>query len=411
MRSRLGQITFVAVILSLCLLLVFPAAAQDKLTEKYTFESGATFNYPEAWALNKKSNPLFLLSEQTKLLVLDYAALQDIGIDAISMSQNEVLQTYFSHFYPDRTFKESKIEMFEVAKRQGVSYDYSSDDGRARVMVIPFTNGSTGIIEEISLAGKLREEDTVVAMVESFDNSEEVTGTTATVATKSVNCTVSTTRDDTVHVRVGPGENRSAIVFLSAGSSYKVLGQAKAKDGSKWWKLDKGEVAPDKAANEVWVKQDDVKATGDCEKVPDVNAPPVVPIVNAPPANTGSNNDNGNPPTGGVPQPGSWVISYSNGKASCFGTGTVDVPINDPSEVISVSISGSTINLDGDILRFIGGNTYQGIGQIKIDGQNVSTNITVQVLSPTQIVGSLVGTSTFSDTSCSVTIPIIVTKR
>lgn len=410
MRSRLGQITFVAVIFTLCLLLVLPAGAQDKLTEKYTFESGATFSYPKAWALNRKSNPLFLLSEQTKLLVLDYAALQDIGIDATSMSQNEVLNIYFSHFYPDRTFKESKIETFEVGKREGVSYDYSADDGRARVMVIPFANGSAGIMEEISLAGKLREEDTALAIVESFDNSAEVTGTTATVATKTVDCTVSTTRDDTVHVRVGPGENRSAIVFLSAGSSYKVLGQAKAKDGSKWWKLDKGEVAPDKSANEVWVKQDDVKATGDCDKVPDVNAPPVVPIVNAPPANTGSNNG-GNPPAGGAPQPGSWVIVYSNGKASCFGSGTVDVQVNDPPEVISVSISGSTINLGGDILRFIGGNTYQGIGQITLDGQTVSTNITVQVISPTQIVGSLVGTSTFSDTSCSVTIPITVTKR
>lgn len=409
MRSRLGQITFVAVIVLACFLLVLPAGAQEKLTEKYTFESGAAFSYPKAWALNKKSNPLLLVSEQTKLLVLDYAALQDIGIDATSMSQNEILQSYFSNFYPDRTFKASKIETLEVGKREGVSYDYSADDGRARVMVIPFANGSAGIMEEISLAGKLREEDTVLAIAETFDNSEEVTGTTATVSTKNVDCTVSTTRDDTVHVRVGPGENRSAIVFLSAGSSYKVLGQAKAKDGSKWWKLDKGEVAPDKSANEVWVKQDDVKATGDCDKVPDVNAPPVVPIVNAPPANTGSNNS-GNPPAG-APQPGSWVIVYSNGKASCFGTGTVDVAVNYPPEVISVSISGSTLRLGGNILRFVGGNTYQGIGQINIGGQNVSTNITVQVISPTQIVGSLVGTTTYSDTSCSVTIPITVTKQ
>src|SRR6185369_1292491 len=131
------------------------------------------------------------------------------------------------------------------------------------------------------------------------DNSEKITGTSSTtVAAQTVACTVSTSRDDTVHVRVGPGENRTSIVFLTAGSSFKVLGQAKAKDGSKWWKLDKSEVAPNKAANEVWVKQDDVKPKGDCDKVVDVNAPPVVPISNAPPSNNGSGSaPSGSPPT------------------------------------------------------------------------------------------------------------------
>jgi len=208
-------------------------------------------------------------------------------------------------------------------------------------------------------------------------------------------------------VRVGPGENRTSIIFLSAGSTYKVLGQAKAKDGSKWWKLDKSEVAPDKAANEVWVKQDDVKSTGDCDKVVDVNAPPVVPISNVPPSNSGSNSS----PPGSPPSAGIWTISYSNGKASCFGTGTIDIPINIPAEAISVSLSGNTLYLGSDVLRHTGGSTYQGIGQLNVDGQNVSTNITVQVVSPTQIVGSLVFTLNAGENSCSETVPFSVNKR
>ncbi|MEP6987202.1 MAG: hypothetical protein ABI970_16465, partial [Chloroflexota bacterium] len=110
------------------------------------------------------------------------------------------------------------------------------------------------------------------------------------------------------------------------------------------------------------------------------------------------------------PAAGSWVIAYSNGKASCFGTGTVDVSVNLAPQAISLSVNGSVINLDGDILRHTGGNTYQGIGQLNVDGQNVSTNITVQVVSTTQIVGSLVYTANYGDTSCSVTYPFSVTK-
>lgn len=406
MRNYLGRISLFALLFLVIFSLGIPVLAQDDLTETFTFESGATFKYPKDWKLNQKSSPLELLSDQTKVLVVDYAGLQSIGVDIKKASQSDILQAYFGKFYPDRSFKETKIEDLNIGKRTGSSYDYSADDGRARVMVIPFANGSAGVIEEISLAGKLREEELVQAMVESFDNSEKVSGTTTTVASQAVNCTVSTTRDDTVHVRVGPGENRSSIVFLSAGSSYKVLGQAKAKDGSKWWKLDKTQVAPDKAANEVWVKQDDVKAKGDCDKVADVNAPPVVPIVNAPPSNGG-----GSAPSGSPPQAGSWVIVYSNGKASCFGTGTIDVSVDLPPQAISVSVSGNTINLDGDILRHTGGNTYQGIGQFNADGQIVSTNITVQVVSPTQLVGSLVYTANYGDTSCSVTYPFTVSKR
>jgi len=407
MRNRLGRMTLFVTLFLTFFALSIPALAQDDLTEKFTFDSGATFSYPKAWKLNKKNDPLMLVSDQTQLLVVDYAGLQTMGVDIKSASQNDILKAYFTNYYPDRSFKESKIEALDIGKRSGVQYDYSADDGRARVMVIPFTNGSAGVMEEISLAGKLREEDTVQAMVESFDNSEKITGSTTTVASQTVNCTISTSRDDTVHVRVGPGENRTSIIFLTAGSSFKVIGQAKAKDGSKWWKLDKSEVAPDKSASEVWVKQDDVKPTGDCDKVVDVNAPPVVPISNAPPP---SNSGSGSAPSGSPPASGSWVISYSNGKASCFGTGTVDVPVNMPPEVISIAVSGSSIFFDGDTLRHTGGNTYQGIGQLTVEGQNVSTNITVQVVSSTQIVGSMVFTLNAGSNSCSATIPFSVNK-
>ncbi len=407
MRQSLGRAARL-ILLSMLLLLSVPVLAQDDPTETFTFESGATFQFPESWKLDPKSDPLTLESEQTQMVILDYAGLQAIGVDIDEASHDTILEMYFNEYHKDRSFKTIKIEPFEIDGRSGVQYDYSADDGRARVMVIPFSNGSAGLVEEISLAGKLREEETALAIIQSFDNTEEISGITATVAQKIVNCTVSTSFDDRVQVRVGPGENRTSIVFLSAGPSFKVQGQAKATDGSLWWKLDKEQVAPDKAVNEVWVKQDDVKSKGNCEDVLDVNAPPLVPIVNsAPPAN----NTSGSTSTQGTaPQGGAWVIVYSSGKASCFGTGTIDVAVDLPPQAIGVSVSGNSINLDGDILTRTGGNTYQGIGQISENGQVFSANITVQVVSATQIVGTLAYTGNFGDTSCSVTYPFTVNK-
>lgn len=405
-RSRALRLVILIV---MCLLSV-PVLAQDDLTETFTFESGATFQFPEAWKLDSKSDPLTLESEQTQMVILDYAGLQAIGVDVDKTSHDAILEMYFNEYHDDRAFKAIKIEPFEIDGRSGVQYDYSADDGRARVMVIPFSNGSAGLVEEISLAGKLREEETALAIIQSFDNTEAISGTTATVAQKIVNCTVSTTFDDRVQVRVGPGENRTSIVFLSAGPSFKVQGQAEASDGSLWWKLDKEQVAPDKAVNEVWVKQDDVTSKGNCEDVLDVNAPPVVPITNNAPPPANNNSSAGNPPAGTAPQGGTWVIVYSSGKASCFGTDTIDVAVDLPPQAIGVSVSGNSINLDGDILTRTGGNTYQGIGQISEGGQVYSANITVQVVSATQIVGTLAFTGNFGDTSCSVTYPFTVNK-
>ncbi|MEP6989015.1 MAG: hypothetical protein ABI970_25655, partial [Chloroflexota bacterium] len=198
MRNRFGRISLFVTMFLVLFSLRFPALAQDDLTEKFSFDSGATFSYPKAWKLDKKSDPLKLVSDQTQLLVVDYAGLQAMGVDIKKASQNDILKAYFTNYYPDRSFKESKIEPLDIGKRSGVQYDYSADDGRARVIVIPFANGSAGVMEEISLAGKLREEDTVQAIVESFDNSKKISGTTTTVASQTVNCTISTSRDDTV---------------------------------------------------------------------------------------------------------------------------------------------------------------------------------------------------------------------
>lgn len=116
----------------------------------------------------------------------------------------------------------------------------------------------------------------------------------STASPEPANCTVSTNRVKKVAVRVGPGLNRTSLLFLPVGKDFKVLGQATAKDGSEWWKLDKDEVAPKKSAKEVWIAQKDVETKGDCSKVGGSAAPPIIPIISGAPPTTSSTTSSGN---------------------------------------------------------------------------------------------------------------------
>jgi hypothetical protein len=124
-------------------------------------------------------------------------------------------------------------------------------------------------------------------------------------------CTVSTDQAKKVAVRVGPGLNRTSLLFLPVGKDFVVLGQATAKDGSEWWKLNKDEVAPKKSAKEVWIAQDDVETKGDCSTVGDSAAPPIIPITSAAtpaPGATASSDKAGAPAQSTSGYTGSWHV-------------------------------------------------------------------------------------------------------
>jgi len=139
-----------------------------------------------------------------------------------------------------------------------------------------------------------------------------LTASAVTTSTSSEPCTVSAAEAGTATVRVGPGENRTAITYLPAGTAFSVLGAGEASDGSQWWKLDKAEVAPQSAAAELWVAQDDVSASGDCAAVGAADAPPIIPITAPqPPASSGGAATN--PPPSGGP-----VASSGGGRSGVF---------------------------------------------------------------------------------------------
>ena len=92
-------------------------------------------------------------------------------------------------------------------------------------------------------------------------------------------CLIRTSRAD-VRVRVGPGLDRAAFAFLTAGN--------------RWWQLDRASIPGGMAALSLWVLDSEVEEIGDCDHVPQGDVPPVVPVEpEVPPG------EPGRPPGGG----------------------------------------------------------------------------------------------------------------
>lgn len=400
------------------LLLVFFAvgvsAAQGvELSETYTFEDGASFQYPSDWTLDD-AGPVSVASDQTRVTVVDNAALRRLGVSS-GRAITDALHSYFLDQHSDISYKTALAESVEIGGRDALRYPYeASEDNAGLLIALRFGDGNIGILDAVSLDGELTEEETVLAIAASFEkHSEAVTDQTvkATPAPASeVNCTVSTTYANAVQLRVGPGNNRTTFAFLPVDTEFEVLGKAQASDDSIWWKLDRQEVAPKKSAAEAWVAELDVEETGNCDAVVDVNAPPLIPIVSAPPvSNPGSNN----PSTGGaVPGAGTWTIVYpATVPGSCLSNPglTVQVPLNWESEVVSISApGGSSIRVGGSSFVSIQPGVYQGSLTLE-DGS--SELMTLRVISDAVMTVEFIFTASIEDTQCSLTITGTATRN
>jgi len=401
-----------------------PAAAQEvELTESHSFDSGATFRFPGDWTVEDEGDAsVTIASELTQVTLLDYAYFEAAGVADTGAAKST--NWYFEQANPDAPFDRDAVEEIELGERTAQRYDYEDGDGNAAVLLtIPFSNGDFGVLDAVSLDGAMQEEDIVLAIAESFDSggARTFSGGAAgeTTASTGTPCTVSTSESRTVRVRVGAGENRTSYAFLPANQSFEVLGQAAANDDSLWWKLDRETVAPNAAANEAWVAQEDVEEAGDCGAVVDVNAPPIIPIVSAPPpeptAAPGGETQPGEPPSEGgtSPTPGSWTIVFtSHVPASCLGTETIYLDIPIPSETYSLSGGGSSIVYGGSRLNQTRPGVYSGLFNFPDGfGGTISAEIILRVQSPTYMTGEIIFTEVFNDTACSITIPVTVTRN
>lgn len=226
-------------------------------------------------------------------------------------------------------------------------------------------------------------------------------------------CFVFTSAANTATLRVGPGTNRTSVAFLPANVNVVVTGRAVTDDGSVWYQLDKMQAAPRSAANEVWVAQGDVFEEGDCERVGETDAPPIIPAAPRAPAPGGGSGDSGGggsaPAAGAViPQSGTWRATYnSTTNASCRGGANVAVPSDELflnlsfNVFLTVSADGNSFNDGGDIFRRAAGtNLFEGFWTFD-DGLNAFVRMEAQ--SSTRMTGVSTINLTVSGTPCSAT--------
>lgn len=126
-------------------------------------------------------------------------------------------------------------------------------------------------------------ESPVEVQQQDTDDDSEVTGIPLQELMESaesgaVACNVSAREPESAQVRVGPGSNRTALLWLPAMREFPVVGQNTAADGSLWWKLDPAMI-PNKATEHFWVAQNQVIASGECDFVPIVEINKVIPIT------------------------------------------------------------------------------------------------------------------------------------
>jgi hypothetical protein len=394
------------------------ARAQEiDLSKTYTYDSGTVFKYPSDWSL--ADDPKYLVdvySPDTIIYFADFSYFQS-GDMTKDDTLTDVLRSYFGSFYPSLRFLTNDIQDIEIGGREAVRYDFVVPDGKleAFILVIRFSDSTFGLMEANSSAKNFPEEDIVLAIAATFDVSETAS---SAAATAEVSCVIRTDVANTVRIRVGPGNNRTSFAFLPADEDFDVLGKASAKDGSLWFKLDKEAVAPGKSAAEAWIAAKDVDSTGNCDAVVDVNAPPVIPIVSAPPPSSGGSDTTESSAGATIPRNGTWTVTFSHQtNASCEGmsnvvlnTSEVWIDWTEADFVQQIEITGASqdsLVFNGGLMQNTGDNHYSGSTTFE-DGKN--TQIYLTVLSPTSMVGQMIGNVRDSGgVACSATVDLTAT--
>lgn len=418
---------FLRTLLPLLALAVFamPALAQPKGSSLVTLEGGYTIQLPAGWVEGDWDEDGLLFENGDSTIVLLDPATLDGYIPAFARDDiAEALIAAYDSYYGER-LPEADLERFEMAGYSAAQWFFEEDGGNEGVFITAELDDGAFIAFDIVTPQGERDAAVEAAdkILASLSTEGRLTSSTTGVLTPVTTgsgepCFVSVESANSAALRVGPGTNRSSVAFLPPGEEFEVIGMATANDGSEWFKLDKAEAAPRSAANEVWVARADVDETGDCDAVADAAAPPVVPILNVPPANPGSSGGSsgaGSTPvnTGSItPQSGIWTLVFSRQSSmSCEGYSSITVNTSeawvdwteaDYSFSGNLFVSGANVIFDGDTYVPTG-SPNQYVASFTIEG-SFNNQIYITFTSPSSFAGQMNGNGVFDGLACSSTV-------
>lgn len=422
MKSHfLAKTTALVTFVFLCVMNV-PVQAQPDLTQVLTTSDGSTVSFPENWTAlqGTPAEPLILQNEDSSIfsVVFDPAQLAA----EVDLPAGGDLQTIFDTaraWYVAGTVSNDEIEAVTINGFDAIRAEFqSTSEGEVSdevAYLIAFDEDAYGLIIFRGFGTVFTGEETMFEAIAQSFVPEGFEPPTIIEATEGGDCFISVEQANTAALRVGPGFNRSSVLFLPVGKDFRVIGQFTTNDGDVWFQLDKAEVAPQSAANELWVLREDVDESGDCERVADASAPPIVPI-SAPPATAQPGADPSDTATSGLftPVVGNWRISFApNAAVSCSGLADFTAPIAEAG--VDSSVYGPLI-VSGDgntmtfflinLMRMPGTNTFNGSTTLA-DGTSLAASVTLN--STTILSGTL--TSTVQTDGLTCTANLVLTGR
>lgn len=379
--------------------------AQDDTTETFTFaDSAVTIDYPATWLLTENDNDTITLStDNLTLIVFDPVALAaNFDFDAADSAEDALVELAPQVLDDADDFDADLAISDTIDEREMARFDIE----QVSLIVITLSDETFGMVQATrSQDEAITDETLLLDVLSTFDSAGGLSLDLNIAELSQAVCNVSATEANTVEVRVGPGTNRTVVSFLPADTEFPVLGKAIADDDSLWFKLDKDEAAPGKSVNETWILADSVAQDGECDAIADAAAPPIIPFIVQPAANAAG--DDIDVPTFITPSSGTWRYVIGDVFVSCPNGMTLSVPSDIPAQTVAVASSGpGDISLDLSIYPSSAPNTYTYSDSVVIDGDPVSTSVTVVVTSET----TMSGTITFIVQGCTGTAPLTISR-
>lgn len=199
---------------------------------------------------------------------------------------------------PQQDHEEEKPEIFAVSRDENEMTFDRRDFLRASMFV-------AGAAATVAAGAAMLDGSEVSAGtdLQAATRTPRPTRTPQVTATPGEPCTVWTDQPE-VNIHVGPGRHRGIVDYMPTRQEIPVIGKAKDKNGLYWWQVEIEGIA------QAWVHPDDVRVSGDCSGIIDVDAPPFVPAATATPASTSTPIPQG---TLGTVPPGQTGINYTSG--------------------------------------------------------------------------------------------------
>ena len=255
---------------------------------------------------------------------------------------------------PEQAFERGNITLQAIDDRAYATVEYESDDGetRFRAVVLEVEVSQFGFMVMEAPASQYRQSSPSAQRVML---SLKMSG--AMMGEPAEPCYARAT-GPYKSLRLGPGYSRGEFASMPTDEDVMVVGQNMADDASLWWQLD-----IDGPSDKLWVTDQDIEITGDCDTVGDANTALIAPAPGSapppPPSSSGSGDADSPPDTGSdtppdvakIPRNGTWAMSMASSIAmSCTGTGTVHRPntlvwFNVNTAVIQASSDGTMLTM------------------------------------------------------------------